>query len=131
MGIENLNCFRDLYLILIKGVFLYYWSWKILIEFKELIYILKKNWFFFRNEIYMDILFWRVIERFKIYWVYFEVVRYKFSVDIRCLNVMMGLYILCKLYLWYIMKKFCKFSYFKLFGWNDKKMLYKFFFILD
>lgn len=62
---------------------------------------IKEKLVFFRNEIYMDILFWRVIERFKIYWFYFEVVRYKFSVDIRCLNVMMGLYILCKLYLVY------------------------------
>lgn len=46
----------------------------------------------------MDTLLWRVTERFKTHLVYFEVVRYKFSVDTRCLNVMMGLYILRKLY---------------------------------
>lgn len=62
------------------GAFLYYWSWKILIEFKESIRTSKKNWFFFRNEIHMDTLYWRVTERFKTHRVFFEVVRYKFSV---------------------------------------------------
>lgn len=79
----------------------------------------------------MDTLLWRVTERFKTHRVYFEVVRYKFSVDTRCLNVMMGLYILRKSYSRYTMKKPRKPSYFKLSGWNDKKMLYKLFLTLD